>query len=372
MDVDLKELRQNINDIDNEIIELFKKRMECSFGVAEYKIKNNMPVFQADRENEIIKKVRNNVPEELGDSAEVFFTTLMDISKCKQYQKFFADSNPIEFEKLDLTGSPVVAVPGTVGSYSHIASTQFIKGGKTVFYENFDEVFNAVENGDAEFGVLPFANSTTGSVVQTYSLMRIHNFKICAQTKVKVDHCLAVKKGVKLEDIKSIYSHEQGIMQCSEFIKKHGFKTHTYSNTSLAACYIKSSDKPLGAICSTVCAEDLGLEILEHSIANVQENYTKFMLISKKNLCPENANIISVSLALPHTSSSLYRLLTKFSVAGLNLCMIESMPIANTDFDVIFYLDFEGSISSPDVIKLINELNSELSYFKFLGNYSEV
>lgn len=370
--MNLSELRKNINDIDAEIVELFKKRMECSFNVAEYKIENNMPVFQADRENEIIQKVRNKVPQELKNSAEVLFTTLMDISKCKQYQKFFADSNSIRFEPLDLTGNPVVAVPGTVGSYSHIASTQFIKNGKNVFYETFDEVFSAVENGEAEFGVLPFANSTTGSVVQTYSLMREHDFKICAQTKVKVDHCLAVKKGVKLEDVKSIYSHEQGIMQCSQFIKEHGFKTHTYSNTSLAACYIKGSDKPLGAICSSVCADELGLEILQKSIADAQENYTKFMLISKKNLCSENANMISVSLALPHISSSLYRLLTKFSVAGLNLCMIESMPIANTDFDVIFYLDFEGSIKSPDVAKLINELNSELSYFKFLGNYSEI
>lgn len=370
--MELSELRKDINDIDSEIIKLFQKRMECSFGVAEYKIKNNMPVFQADREKEIIQRIKSCVPQELENSAEVFFTTLMDISKCKQYQKFFADSNQIEFQPLDLTGNPIVAVPGTVGSYSHIASTQFLKNGRPVFYENFEEVFHAVDNGEAEFGVLPFANSTTGSVVQTYHLMREHDFKICAETKVKVDHCLAAKQGVNLEDIKSIYSHEQGIMQCSRFIKEHGFKTHTYSNTSLAACYIKGSDKPLGAICSRVCADELGLEVLEQGIADAQENYTKFMLISKKTLCHAEANMISVSLALPHISSSLYRLLTKFSVAGLNLCMIESMPIANTDFDVIFYLDFEGSITSPDVAKLINELNSELSYFKFLGNYSEI
>ena len=370
--MDLQQLRKEINQIDNEIIELFKKRMNCCFGVAEYKIENNLPVFQADREKEIIKRIRSSVPEELENSAEVLFTTLMDISKCKQFQKFFAESNHIDFEPLDLTGNHVVAVPGTIGSYSHIASTQFVKDGTPVFYETFDEVFSAVSNGEAEFGVLPIANSTTGSIIQTYNLMRQHDFKICAQTKVKVDHCLAVKPGVKLEDVKSIYSHEQGIMQCSKFIEKHGFKTHTYSNTSLAACYIKSSDEPLGAICSQACANELGLEILETRIVDAEENYTKFMLISKKILCPDDANIVSVSLALPHTSSALYRLLTKFSVAGLNLCMIESMPIANTDFDVIFYLDFEGKITSPDVAKLINELEAELSYFKFLGNYSEI
>ena len=370
--MELSELRQEINEIDKEILKLFEKRMNCSFGVAEYKIKNNMPVFQADREKEIINRVRSNVPEELSNSAEVLFTTLMDISKCKQFQKFFSDQSHIDFEPLNLKGKHIVAVPGTVGSYSHIAAMQFVKDCEPIFYENFEEVFEAVENGSAEFGVLPIVNSTTGSVVQTYSLMREHDFKICAETKVQVDHCLAVKPGVKLEDIKSIYSHEQGLMQCSEFIKSHGFKTHTYSNTSLAACYIKNSDKPLGAICSQVCAEELGLEVLETSIADAKENYTKFMLISNKTLCSDDANIVSVSLAVPHTSSALYRLLTKFSVAGLNLCMIESMPIANTDFDVIFYLDFEGKITTPDVAKLINELNTELSYFKFLGNYSEV
>lgn len=370
--MELSELRQEINEIDKELVELFKKRMECSFNVAEYKIANNMEVFQADRENEIIRRVRNSVPEDLQNSAEVFFTTLMDISKCKQFQKFFAKDNHIDFQPLDLDGKYIVAVPGTVGSYSHIASTQFLKNGTPVFYETFDEVFDAVERGKAEFGVLPIANSTTGSIVQTYGLMREHDFKICAETKVKVDHCLAVKPGVKLEEVKSIYSHEQGIMQCQEFIKKHGFKTHKYANTSLAACFIKGSEKPLGAICSQVCAKELGLEILETDIVDASENYTKFMLISKKTMCLENANIVSVSLAVPHTSSALYRLLTKFSVAGLNLCMIESSPVANTDFDVIFYLDFEGRITTPDVAKLINELNSELSYFKFLGNYAEV
>ncbi|MBQ9375847.1 MAG: chorismate mutase, partial [Ruminococcus sp.] len=321
--MELLKNRQKINEIDDEILKLFEQRMQASYDIAEYKIKNNMPIVQSGREKEILKKVRQSVPEDLGNAAEALFTTLMDISKCKQYQKFYADGSPITFDSLDLTGNSVVAVPGTVGSYSHIASKQFVKNGKTVFYESFHEVFDAVVRGEADFGVLPFANSTTGSVVQTYELMRNHDFKICAQTKVKVDHCLAVKKGVKLEDIKSIYSHEQGIMQCSEFIKKHGFKTHTYSNTALAASFIKSSDKPLGAICSAYCADDMGLEILERGIANAQENYTKFMLISKKTLCPDNANIISVSLSLPHTASSLYRLLTKFSVAGLNLCMIE-------------------------------------------------
>ena len=202
--------------------------------------------------------------------------------------------------------------------------------------------------------------------------MKKHDFKICAATKVKISHCLAVKKSTRFEDIKIVYSHEQALSQCSEFLSQNGLKSHKYANTALAACYIKESNEPYAAICSEACAQQNGLEILRHNIANAAENYTKFILISKETLCSENADIVSVSLALPHTSSALYRLLTKFSVAGLNLSMIESRPIANTDFDVVFYLDFEGAITSPDVAKLISELNSELSYFKFLGNYEEI
>lgn len=370
--MDLQELRSGINDIDNQLQELFNKRMELCFKVAEYKIENDLPVFQSGRENEILQRVTEKSPENLKSASKVFFQTIMDISKCKQYQKFFAEKNHIEYHKLDLTGKHKVAVPGTNGSYSHIACGQLFDDFEPVFFEDFEDVFSSVENGDAEFGILPLANSTAGTVAQTYELMKKHDFKICAATKVKISHCLAVRKGVKFDEIRSVYSHEQGLFQCSDFIEENNFKTHKYANTALAACYIKDSEKPYAAICSEDCANELGLDILKRDIANAKQNYTKFILISKETLKSENANIVSVSLAVPHTSSALYRLLTKFSVAGLNLSMIESKPIANTDFDVVFYLDFEGAIDSPDVARLMNELSSELSYFKFLGNYEEM
>lgn len=370
--MNLDDLRLEINDIDNELEELFIKRMKLCFEVAQYKIDNSLPVFQSARESEILERVADNAPEELKSSSQVFFQTIMDISKCKQYQKFFADDNHIDYKKLELEGMHVVAVPGTNGSYSHISCNHFFRNYEPIFFEEFEDVFKAVESGFAEFGVLPITNSTAGTVAQTFELMKKHDFKICATTKVRVSHCLAVKKGTKIKDIHAVYSHEQALHQCSQFIEKYNFTTHKYANTALAGLYISQSDEPYGAICSEDCANELGLEILERNIANATENYTKFILISKDTLCSENADIISVSLALPHTSSALYRLLTKFSVAGLNLSMIESMPIANTDFDVVFYLDFEGSIKKPDVVRLMSELKSELSYFKFLGNYEEI
>ena len=370
--MDLQELRLQINDVDKQLQELFTKRMRLCYQVAEYKIANDLPVFHKDRENEIIARVTENAPDDLKGATRVYFQTMMDVSKCMQYQQFFADTDSVPYKPLDLSGRHTVAVPGTNGSYNHLACSNLFDDFEPLFREEFEDVFRAVSEGEAEFGILPIVNSTAGSVAQTYELMKQYDFKICAGTKLRISHCLAVKAGTKMEDIKAVYSHEQGLQQCSDFIRGHGFKTHRYANTSLAAKFIKESAEPFAAICSEKAAEECGLEILQKNIQNAEENYTKFILISKETYKSANANTISVCLALPHQSSSLYRLLTKFSVAGLNLSMIESMPIANTDFDVVFYLDFHGAIDTPEVAKLISELEQELSYFKFLGNYEEV
>ncbi|MGN0632357.1 MAG: bifunctional chorismate mutase/prephenate dehydratase [Oscillospiraceae bacterium] len=370
--MELNELRSEINSIDNQILELFEKRMDVCFKVAQYKIDNDMPVFQASRENEIIERVRNSVSPELANSAEVLFTNLMDISKCRQFQHFFANASEYSAGSLDLSGKHKVAVPGTIGSFSHVAAKKFLPDSTPDFYESFAEVFAAVENGSAEFGVLPIVNSTAGTVSQTYELMRKYDFKICACTKVAANHCFVIKHGTDISKIKKVYSHEQALMQCSKYLAEHGYSTHTYANTALAAAFVSESEEPIAAICSEECANHFCLDIIDYGIADAECNFTKFILISKQPKLAEDANIISVSLTLPHQTSALYRLLTKFSVSGLNLTMIESRPIANTDFDVLFYLDFEGSVKTPDVIKLIRELEAELAYFKFLGNYKEI
>lgn len=370
--MELDELRRDINDIDSQIQELFTKRMELCCDVAEYKIKNNIPVFQSRREEEILNRVSQSAPDELKGGTRVLFQTLMDISKCRQYQKFFAEQNHIEYKKLDLSGKHTVAVPGISGSYTHDACSNVFEEFEPMFFEQFEDVFRAVEHEEAEFGILPIVNSTAGSVGQTYELLKRYDLKICACTKLKISHCLAARKGTQMSDIKIVYSHEQALSQCSNFIAENGFKAHKYTNTSTAACFVVQAEQPYGAICSVDCANKLGLDILKTDIANAKQNYTKFIIISKETLKSENADTISVSLALPHQSSALYRMLTKFSVAGLNLSMIESMPIANTDFDVVFYLDFQGAIDTPEVAKLMSELSAELSYFKFLGNYEEM
>ena len=368
----LEEIREKINDIDDRIAELFIERVGLCLDVSRYKIENSMPVFQSDREQFILDKMAEKFPDELKSSSQVLYQTIMDISKCRQYQEFFADRRTIEHFPLDLDKPCKVAVPGTNGSFSQIACSSLFSHGSIEFYDQFEQVFDAVEKGSVDFGVVPIANSTAGSVTATYELLKKYDLKICASKKLRICHCLAAKKGVSLSDIKIVYSHEQALMQCSQFLTKNGLKAHSHANTALAAEYVASCEKPFGAVCSAECAAQNGLEVLARDIANATENYTRFIVISKKTLCTDGANTISVSLSLPHTRSALYRLLTKFSVAGLNLTMIESRPIANTDFDVVFYLDFQGSINDPQVAMLINELSQDLGYFKFLGNYEDL
>lgn len=370
--MDLELLRSEINDIDKSLLELFLKRMEVCSKVAEYKIEKNLPVFQSDRERQVIDKIRSMSNAELEDASELLFTSIMDISKCLQYRRFFAEGSEIESIQFSCKKEASVACPGTNGSYSEQAAKQIFKTGKINFFKTFDEVFNSVISGENDFGIVPIQNSSTGSVTQTYNLLKQYKLHIAASTTVKISHCLVCRNGTDPMDIHDVYSHEQAVSQCSDYLNSTGYNPIFYYNTALAAELVAQSDEPIAAICSEDCAKSLGLKIIDRKIANCTENYTRFILISKAVYSSENANIISCCLTLPHISSALYRLLTKFSVAGLNLSRIESRPIASKDFDVMFYLDFEGSIKSRQVQILLRELKDEMSSFWFLGNYSEI
>ena len=370
--MNLDELRKNIDEIDDELLKLFEKRMKITHQVAQYKIENGIQVFQLDRENAIIDKVRHKASNGLQISAETLFTTIMDIGKSRQFNEFFADHCEIEYTEFERTDNMKIACPGIAGSYSEQAAYQISKNAEIKYYEGFDDVFEAVEKGEMPFGIVPIQNSTAGSVTDTYELLSTSNLYIACSTKVKINHCLACRQDIDEKDIKKVYSHEQGLMQCSDFIKENGFFKRECANTSIAAHMVSESDDSIACICSEECAKEHGLKILKTNIANANKNYTRFILISNKLYSSKRANIVSVTLTITHRRSALYRLLTKFSVCGLNLVRLENKPLASKDFDVQFYLDFEGSILNSDVPKLLAELKSELSYFKFLGNFEEV
>lgn len=371
--MDLQELRNQIDEIDGEILELFARRMDVCRGVAEYKRVNNLPVMQGGREKQVLDRIRDKSPDDLKDGAAMLFQSIMDISKCIQNMELQRDSHlssPIPFIP---ENAKKIACQGTMGAYSEAACKKLFGDKPAVFYHAFEDVFKAVESGEADYGILPLENSTIGTISETYDLMAKHQCNICSIVRVEITHCLAACKGASLDSIKYVYSKAEALSQCSEFIKNNGLIRREYANTALSAELIKERNDPnIACICSRSCAELYGLDIVNDRIADAYPNHTRFICFTKDYISPVDSDIISVCLSIPNTPGSLYRMLTKFSVAGLNLTKIESKNIAGSDFEVLFYLDFKGSINDQKVVSLLHDLENEMSFFRFLGTFKEI
>jgi chorismate mutase/prephenate dehydratase len=370
--MDLKELRAQIDKVDDDILRLFSKRMEIVTEVAAYNRENSLPVMQNDREAQVISRVRENSPKGLENASETLFVDIMDISKSLQNRRLFTagDSAPRKFIPSSIAK---VACQGSNGAYSEIAAERLFPNAEKAFYPSFTEVFSAVADGSAQCGILPIQNSNIGSIAETYDLMARHDFYINAIIKTAADHCLCALPEADLSGIKTVISKAEAIGQCSKFVEANGFSVRDYANTALAAEFVKNSgDLTLGCICSARCAALNGLTILSENIADSSPNFTRFICFSKDFSEIADADTISVSLAIPHTKGSLYRLLTKFSVSGLNLVKIENKAVKGSDFEVIFYLDFFGRYSDYNVLALLDDLKNTLSYFRFLGSFKEI
>lgn len=375
--MDLEALRSKIDDINSQLLTLFEQRMELTEQVAIYKKENNLPIFQPDREQEILSRIiKQTEKEENRQATKVFFSVLMDISKCQQ-KRVVSETTEITQKiqsSLHIPCKPArtVACQGVPGAYSNLAAEQIFGQPNISYYQSFEDVFDAVENNRADYGILPIDNSSAGTVGEVYTLMRKHSFFICHSTKVKVEHCLCAKPGVPLEKITDVFTHIQALRQCSNFLSAHpALIQHEYSNTAAAAKYVAESKGFSAAICSERSARLYGLQILKQNVQNTDENYTRFICFSKELRIPEENNRISIALSIPNYAGSLYKLLTKFAVADVNMSKIESKPMGTRNFDFIFYIDFSGSLTDPSILELLNDLAQEYEYFKFFGSYCE-
>ena len=372
--MDLKEIREEIDQIDDSIVELLKKRFDCSLKVAEYKIKNDLPVLNSQREQQIIEKV-TGLGGQHGNSIGDVYREIMSVSRQRQHNLMQKESDlgkAILNAPSTISGGGVIACQGTEGAFSHLAAKNLFENGQLRFYESFESVFDAVESGEADFGVVPVENSNAGSVHEVYDLILKYRHFIVGAAVLKVNENLLGVRGSKLEDIKTVYSHSQALSQSEAFIKEHGFTPVQYANTALAAKFVaEKGDKTCAAIGSLQAAESYGLTVLEKSIQTVKANSTRFVVISKKLIIPENSNRASVVFMLPHVTGSLYKILSRFASHGLNLTKIESHAARNGKFEYEFYLDFSGKVQENETVKLLCELAEELPDFTFLGNYSE-
>ncbi len=379
--MEISELRREINEIDDEILGLFLRRMEVAAQVADYKRANDLPILVPAREREILKRVAEAAGPEQGGYARVLFSMLMELSKSYQNKRNHSGTDlhrqieaAIENTPRLFPQAPMVACQGVEGANSQIACEKIFKNPFILYFKSFESVFTAIEQGLCQYGILPIENSTAGSVKKVYDLMIHHNFSIVRTFRLKIDHNLLANKGAKLEDIREIYSHEQAIGQCGAFLERYPqAKVIAVENTAAAAKMVaESGRRDIAAISSRSCAELYGLVNLAASIQDKDNNRTRFICISKNLEIYPGADKTSIMMILPHRPGSLYRVLARLYVLGINVTKLESRPIPNRDFEFMFYFDLDTSIYSEEFIQLLCELGDLCEEFKYLGSYSEV
>lgn len=377
MNLDLNNIRQEIDSVDASIVEMFEKRMELSKNVALYKIENNKNVLDKQREIQKIAKVTELAENEFNKhGVEELFTQIMAISRKLQYQLLSENGKgyELEFEKVNELNKKDVTVvyQGVPGAYSHQAMLNYF--GKEVNNFNvstFREAMEIIRDGKADYAVLPIENSTAGIVNDVYDLLVEFDNYIVDQTDVIVRHALLGVEDAVIEDIDTVYSHPQGIMQCQEFLDKHKeWQRIAQANTAGSAKkVVEENVKSHAAIASTIAAEIYGLKVLEENVNYNNENTTRFIIVSKKKIYKKDASKVCMCFELPHESGTLYNMLSHFIYNGLNMTKIESRPIKNKSWEYRFFIEFEGKFHEPGTLNAIRGIMEEANSIKVIGNY---
>lgn len=379
--MELTDYRKEIDAIDADLTALFYKRMNVAAEIAGYKKANGLPALDAKRERDKLRELMHNSPEALKDYTAQLYSLIFELSRSYQNRLLGSNSSlPADIERAIKDTQPLfpedaaVACQGVEGAYSQIACEKLFRMPNVFYCSTFDAVFSAIESGFCRYGVIPLENSTAGSVNAVYDLMMRHNFRIVRSVRLKVDHNLLAKKGVKLEDVREIYSHEQAINQCSAFLAKlKNVKVISCENTAAAAKFVAESDRrDIAALSSRACIELYGLDCLAASVQDEGGNFTRFICISKNLEIYPGADRTSLMMVLPHRPGSLYKVLSRFYALGINLNKLESRPMPERNFEFMFYFDLDTSVYSPQFIQLMGELEDVCESFAYLGSYSEV
>lgn len=375
MVVDLAESRQKIDRIDREITRLFEERMAVANDVAAYKRSTGKKVYDPQREEEKLKTLRGYANSEFNETAvEDLFRQIMSISRKYQYQKLGPAVNDIPFrqvETLDVNGDTRVVYFGEKGAFTEQAMLEYFGKEITSFHRpTFQEVMEIVANGEAKYGVLPIENTSTGSITDIYDLMVKHDITIVAEHVVRVEQALLAKPGARLEDIKTVYSHPQGLMQCAPFLKEHGIEGEEFASTAGAAKKVaQEDDKTHAAIAGIRAAEAFGLEVLQERINFQSQNFTRFIIISNQKVFLSGANKISIAFELKHEAGSLYHMLANFYYNDMNMTKIESRPIAGRSWEYRFFVDIEGNLTDSNVGNAMATIREHASSLQILGNF---
>lgn len=378
---DLNVTRKELDEIDAQIKQLFLKRLELMKDVVAYKMEVEKPIFDGAREKQKLCAVTEGVEDEFAKQALTeLFAQAMAIGRKLQYQIVCQKGRTttklpfVPVSRLEVSHARVV-YQGVEGAYSHGASLQVFGADADVHsVPTFEAAMEAVAEDRADYAVLPIENSRAGAVGDVYDLLMKYDNVIVAETYLRVQHCLLALPGADMSKIRTVYSHPQGLMQCASFLEQHReIRQVSQSNTALSAKkVVEDQDPSCGAIASELAGRLYGLKVLQRGISDDRNNTTRFIIVQKKKTYLEDAKKISICVETEHVSGALYNQLSHFIFNGLNMTKIESRPIPGKAWEYRFYIDFEGSLSSPEVQNALYGLEKEASRLKILGNYSTI
>lgn len=374
----LQKLRDQIDDIDQALLNLFAQRMAVTQRVGEYKLAHGMAVLDEEREKEVLTSKTALAPPELKGDVTALFETVMALSRRQQRRLVAVNGESYAAylaQKAQAARAPAkepqVVYQGVPGAYAEEAAAAY-------FGENaprrglaaWEDVFAALQGGEADYGVVPIENSSTGSINQVYDLLAHFGAFIVGEVTLQVNHCLMAPAGVALGDIQTVYSHEQGLRQCAPYLKSHpAWEQVPLGNTAAAAKYVAESGAPCAAIASERCAKLYGLTVLERHIAQAEENATRFVVVAPRMELDAGRDKVSALFTLPHKAGTLHQIMAVFAAQGLNMMKLESRPIPGRNWEYLFFVDFSGNLLAPDMDLVLQELTECASSFRILGNY---
>ena len=374
--MELSDLRLQLDAIDKEIVELYEKRMDICSQVADYKIEHGKKVLDPAREEEKIATLRALAKDDSGAKAvEELFRQIMCMSRKLQYSKLSAGGVEaklpfIPVEELNPAHSRVV-FQGAEGAYSQMAMLQYFGEDVDAFHvDTFRDAMVALEEGSAAFAVLPIENSTAGTVAQIYDLLAEFENYIVGEQILKIEHCLMALPGTGIDEIKTVYSHPQSLMQSARYLGEHSWQQVSMQNNAFAARKVLEDNDPTqAAVASEQAAKIYGLEVLEKGINSSASNSTRFIIVTNQKIFRKNATKISICLELPHVSGSLYHMMSHFIYNDLNMTKIESRPIEDRNWEYRFFIDFDGNLTDSGVKNALRGLREEARNLRILGNY---
>ncbi len=375
--MDLSELRVEIDKVDRQIVELYEKRMDIASQVADYKISTGKKVYDKEREEAKLEAVKSMVHSDFNRvGIEELFSQLMSMSRKLQYQKLseHGASGRLPFIKVDTLDleNCRVCYQGAEGAYSEAAMKKFFGENVNSFHvDSFRDAMAVLEDGSADYCVLPIENSTAGIVSEIYDLLTEYENFIVGEQIIEIKHCLMGLPGAKLSDIKTVYSHPQSLMQSAKFLSEHGdIRQIGMKNNAFAARKVaEDKDITQAAIGSEGAAKIYGLEVICEGVNQAESNSTRFIIVANRKIFLEGAGKISICMEIPHEAGSLYHMMSHFIYNNLNMTKIESRPIEDRNWEYRFFIDFDGNLEDSAVKNALRGLREEAKMLKILGNY---